>query len=170
MEQHKIKVILTDHGYYDYTVQKKVIFVLEGINTKYIDHCITQIQTTGLCDNFSGATIHVSDYLIFCKSRDCGNNLQISDIGTHGGGQCGGRGGDHGKGRRRGLNGGGNGQGGGNGRRSLPTHPDVDACTNITKTYYHGANYRNLIAAEKQKVWQNQKRSKHVGSFTMSSS
>ena len=38
VEKHNIKATLTAHGYYDWTGQKKVIFFLQWIKTKDINH------------------------------------------------------------------------------------------------------------------------------------
>ena len=109
-----------------------------------------------MSDNFSGATRHVSDYLILWKACDRSNNIQISGIDTRGGG----RGDDCGIGRGGGRGGGGRGRGGRSGGRSLSTQSDVDAWTNITNKYYPDADYSNFTSSEKQQVWKNQSTSK----------
>ena len=165
MDQHNIKVMLTEHGYYDWNGHQKVRFLFQGIKTKDIDYCITQIHTAGLCDDFAGANLHVANYLLVCKAHDCDNNRQVSGIDTHGGG----KGDHHWRGHGGVQNGGGSRRGGVNGGRGLPTQPDINTCTSITKTYYTDSKYRNSTAKEKQKVWKKHKRAKNGGSDTMSS-
>ena len=93
-------------------------------------------------------------------------HVVLSGVDTYGGGQ----GGGCVWGRGRDQCGGGRRQDGRNGGNILPAQSDINACTNITKTYYTGANYKNFVTGENQKVCQNQRKYNHKVSDAMSAS
>ena len=108
--------------------------MIKGIKTNLVDTFLANMSgSAALCDGFSAAARHVSDFIVIMKSCGPGINNNILGIDTDKGG-----GGGWGRvgGTRRGLQG----RGGGRSRRRLGhevTPQDmVDACTHITKSYY----------------------------------
>ena len=78
MEQHNIKSTLTDNISNDRSEEQKSLYLIKCINTNLVYTCLANFRVSvALCDDFSAAACHFSDFLVIMKSRDPVSNRNI---------------------------------------------------------------------------------------------
>ena len=145
--------MLTAHGSNNWLEVHKCFYLNKVIKTNIVDTLPANISgSESLCDDFSAAAHHVSEFLVRMKSSNLGSNCYISSVDNDQGG-----GGSWGSGVGPGPRG-----KSGGGRHScdrsghgVPPQDAVEDCTNITKSYYPADQYIRFSAEDKQRVWQN---------------